>query len=151
MDNQMAGVAHKPQHEFWQRPLGETSAEVVRPNIRPAPNEICADCATEFLAGASFCHQCGLPRTEVTARAGAVPLEEAYGRIRSGLGLSGPALIAFSIGVACILIALVGGAAYSTQAFPDFPAIMLWRMQWLVGATAAFVAGILLKSQAPPK
>lgn len=151
MDNQMAGVAHKPQHEFWQRPLGESVAEVGRSAIRPAPDEVCAACTTEYLAGASFCHQCGLPRTEMPTGASTVPLEEAYDRIKSTLGLSGPALVAFSLGVACILIALIGGAAYSNQAFPDFPAIMLWRIQWLVGATAAFVAGILLKSPAPPK
>ena len=37
------------------------------------------------------------------------------------------------------------GFIYSVQNFADFQAIQFWRMQWLLGAVAAFVAGILLK------
>lgn len=148
----MAGVAHKAQHEFWQPPAAESvAAEVPRSPVRPAPYEICAACATEYLAGASFCHSCGVPRAEATGKSGPLYPAQVYQQMKIALGLSGAALVAFLIGIGCIGIALVGGATYSPQAYPDFPAIMLWRMQWLVGAMAAFVAGILLNSPAPPK
>lgn len=148
----MAGVAHKPQHEFWQRPAAESiGADAQLSALRPAPHEICAACATEYLAGASFCHQCGLPRAEISSKTPSLPVAQVYQQMRIGLGLSGPAMAAFMVGIGCVGIAIVGGATYSSQAYPDFPAIMLWRMQWLVGATAAFVAGILLKQPSPPK
>jgi hypothetical protein len=57
--------------------------------------------------------------------------------------------VAFLVGIICVAVAIIGGAAYSSEAYPDFPAIMLWRMQWLVAAVAAFVAGILLKRTEP--
>ena len=37
------------------------------------------------------------------------------------------------------------GMIYSVQTFNDFHAVQLYRMQWLLGAIAAFVAGVLLK------
>jgi hypothetical protein len=33
----------------------------------------------------------------------------------------------------------------SVQDFSDFEAIQLWRIQWMMAACAAFLAGILLK------
>jgi hypothetical protein len=38
---------------------------------------------------------------------------------------------------------------YSIQNLADFEAVQLWRMQWLLAAIAAFVAGVLLKHKAP--
>ncbi len=148
----MAGVAHKPQHEFWQRPAAESiSVDAQQSPLRPAPHEICAACATEYLAGASFCHQCGSPRDETNGTADSLLHLQIYQQMKIGLGLPGPAMAAFLIGIGCVGIAIIGGATYSSQSYPDFPAIMLWRTQWLVGATAAFVAGILLKHPSPPK
>jgi len=37
------------------------------------------------------------------------------------------------------------GFIYSVQTFNDFQAVQLYRMQWLLGAIAAFAAGLLLK------
>jgi hypothetical protein len=148
----MAGVAHKPQHEFWQRPAAESvGVDPQQSPVRPAPHEICAACAAEYLAGASFCHQCGLPRDETSTETPSLPGTYIYQQMRLGLGLSAPAMVAFLVGIGCVGIAIIGGATYSSQAYPDFPAIMLWRTQWLVGATAAFVAGLLLKHPSPPK
>jgi hypothetical protein len=31
--------------------------------------------------------------------------------------------------------------------YSDFEAIQLWRIQWLMGACAAFLAGILLRNR----
>jgi hypothetical protein len=35
----------------------------------------------------------------------------------------------------------------STQEFPDFEAVQLLRIQWLISACAAFLVGILLKNR----
>ena len=43
------------------------------------------------------------------------------------------------------------GLMYSVQTFNDFQAVQLFRMQWLLGAIAAFAAGLLLKKSPDPK
>jgi cytosine/uracil/thiamine/allantoin permease len=55
--------------------------------------------------------------------------------------------VAFLIGVACLLAALMVGVIYNIQNFGDFQAVQFWRVQWLLGAVAAFAGGILLKRQ----
>jgi cytosine/uracil/thiamine/allantoin permease len=37
------------------------------------------------------------------------------------------------------------GIIYSVQTFNDFQAVQWYRMQWLLGAIAAFAAGMLLR------
>jgi hypothetical protein len=68
--------------------------------------------------------------------------------IKSCLGLSTASLIAFVIGLSC-----VGGASLAgllpEKTFLDWQAIQYYRAEWLLAATAAFVAGILLKKQNP--
>jgi cytosine/uracil/thiamine/allantoin permease len=54
-------------------------------------------------------------------------------------------MIAFLVGLGCILAATLVGTLYTVETTLDFQAIQLWRIEWLAGAVAAFVAGILLK------
>ena len=138
----MAGVAQTAPTEFWQPPSSEVIAV---PSVRPTIDEVCARCGAEFMAGAGFCHGCGLGRVQEAQTLEMTSRNAKRRSLRHWLGISGASLTAFVVGLICILVAIIGGAAYSSQAFPDFPAIMLWRMQWLVAAVAAFVAGILLK------
>ncbi len=65
--------------------------------------------------------------------------------IKDWLGLSLASLIAFFAGLGCILAAIAVGLIYSVQSLADFQAIQLWRLEWLLAALVAFVAGILLK------
>ena len=65
--------------------------------------------------------------------------------VKDWLGLSFAALIAFFAGLGCILAAVAVGLIYSVQSLADFQAIQLWRLEWLLAALVAFVAGILLK------
>ncbi len=52
----------------------------------------------------------------------------------------------------CLIMAGVAvGMIYSVQTFNDFQAVQLYRMQWLLGAIAAFAAGLLLKKVAGPE
>jgi cytosine/uracil/thiamine/allantoin permease len=75
-----------------------------------------------------------------------------FHNIKRALGLSTAALIAFVAGLACLVMAGVAvGMIYSVQTFNDFQAVQLYRMQWLLGAIAAFAAGLLLKKKPDTK
>ncbi len=67
-----------------------------------------------------------------------------FHEIKSRTGLSTASLIAFVIGVGCIAGALLVGLL-TAKTFVDWQAIQFYRAEWLLAATAAFVAGILLK------
>lgn len=66
--------------------------------------------------------------------------------IKSRLGLPSASLIAFVVGLGCVAGALLVGLL-NARTLVDWQAIQFYRAEWLLGATAAFVAGILLKKQ----
>ncbi len=142
----MSQAVQNPTQEFWQPP-------VAHPQSLPALESTCQGCASEFMVGARFCHVCGTSRATKSA-AGAVhawmqPVEFLraleFQSVKDWLGLSIASLIAFFTGMGCILAAIVIGLVYSVQSLADFQAIQLWRLEWLLAALVAFVAGILLK------
>ncbi len=67
-----------------------------------------------------------------------------FHEIKSWIGLSTASLIAFVIGIGCIAGALLVGLL-TAKNFVDWQAIQFYRVEWLLAATASFVAGILLK------
>jgi len=67
-----------------------------------------------------------------------------FHEIKSGLGLSTASLIAFVIGLSCVAGALLVGLL-TAKTLVDWQAIQYYRAEWLLAATASFVAGILLK------
>lgn len=114
--------------------------------------EACHSCGSEFMVGSLFCHTCGAARSQV----GLSPVTRLvnnfgflrameFQNIKRQLGLPLPALISFLLGMGCVLATILVGVIYSVHNFADFQAIQLWRMEWLLAAVAAFVAGILLK------
>ena len=70
-----------------------------------------------------------------------------FHEIKSRIGLSTASLIAFLIGIGCIAGALLVGFL-TAKTLVDWQAIQFYRAEWLLGATASFVAGILLKKDA---
>jgi hypothetical protein len=52
------------------------------------------------------------------------------------------------IGLGCVVGAIGVSVFYKASNLAEFQAIQMWRVEWLLGATASFVAGILLKN--PP-
>jgi hypothetical protein len=68
-----------------------------------------------------------------------------FHQIKRWIGLPTPSLVAFFIGLGCIAGAIGVSLVYKPQNFVDFQAIQMWRIEWLLAATASFVAGILLK------
>jgi hypothetical protein len=137
----MSDVVHDAQQEFWRPPAGAAEA------AHPGMVEICDGCASEFMVGSLFCHVCGASRQARTATTHwALYLQ--FHNIKRALGLSTGALMAFLVGMVCLIMAGIAvGMIYSVQTFNDFQAVQLYRMQWLLGAIAAFAAGLLLKKK----
>jgi hypothetical protein len=67
-----------------------------------------------------------------------------FHEIKKWVGLSTASLIAFIVGIACVAGALLVGLL-NAKTFVDWQAIQFYRAEWLLAATASFVAGILLK------
>lgn len=61
------------------------------------------------------------------------------------LELTTAAFIAFLVGVICLVGALAVGVIFGAKTLLDWQAIQLWRIEWLLGAIAAFIAGLLLR------
>jgi len=141
----MADVVRDAQHEFWRPPV--VAAEAARPGMV----EVCDGCSSEFMVGSLFCHVCGMSR-EVRTSTAHWTLYLQFHNIKRALGLSTAALIAFVAGMACLVMAAVAvSIIYSVQTFNDFQAVQSYRMQWLLGAIAAFTAGLLLKKRPDTK
>jgi len=128
--------------EFWRPPL-ETRQEAV-PMVQA---ESCVRCGTELIAGSRFCHICGKARKPqfVVHRIQWARLLDVH-RIEERLGLPMPSLVALVAGVLCALAAIGTGLIYTASTALDWQAVQIWRIEWLLAAVVAFLAGILLKA-----
>lgn len=143
--------------------------------VAQSTTDACARCHGEFMIGAHFCHTCGQRRPEAgmhaRSMAGLLAGKLAWTRpwgdsvaaywreislpdwlhylhfheIKRWVGLPTAALIAFIIGLGCVAGAIGVSLFYKASNLAEFQAIQMWRIEWLLGATASFVAGILLK------
>lgn len=112
---------------------------------RPERSSTCR-CGTEFIVSSLYCHACGARRPDLNpARTLEIPGLSEFVSLVEPLGLTTPAAIAFVAGVLCIAGALAVSAFFSARTLLDWQAIQLWRIEWLLAAIAAFVAGCLLK------
>jgi len=68
-----------------------------------------------------------------------------FHEIKRWVGLPTASLITFIIGLGCVAGALGVSLFYKASNLAEFQAIQMWRIEWLLAATASFVAGILLK------
>lgn len=175
----MAEVIQDTHQEFWRSPTAvEPVAEGLLPPAAQDLAQTCADCSTEFMIGARFCHACGLrrPSTTIVGRDAEVMAglwAQGVARVRTWsdsaaaawrrlsfpdwlhylhfheikrwVGLPTAPLIAFMIGVGCVTGAIGVSLFYKASNLAEFQAIQMWRIEWLLAATASFVAGILLK------
>lgn len=142
----MSDIAHDVRQEFWRPPQAQPATTAALP-------EACRRCGTEFMVGAAFCHICGMGRHRSASNGAGNWIQHLsflneldFTRVKSFFGLPVASLCAFLAGCAFMVVALAQGLR-SAQEFSDFELIQLWRMQWMVAACAAFLAGILLKSR----
>jgi hypothetical protein len=141
----MAGVVHSPTQEFWQPPSQTQAQEQPGRMV-----EVCDRCGNEFVVGARYCHVCGETRGARAHSSSAVgrylrPVATFFVSVRRGIGLSAASLVALAIGLGCILAAVFLGVFYTAATVLDWQALQVWRLEWLLGAAVAFIAGILLK------
>jgi hypothetical protein len=154
----MADVVPNTQQEFWRPPVAEPGA--ITPVVTPALVEVCDRCESEYIAGSRYCHLCGHARVsengfswEASLQQGKAFLEhlqfqniERFAvRARKELGLSQGSLVAFVMGLVCVLAAIAVGLVFAVQTTLDWQALQIWRIEWLLGALVCFVAAILLK------
>ena len=145
INNRMASmgeVANQVHHEFWRPPVQSSDAAATHEYI-----ETCRRCGTEFIVSSRFCHACGATRPELnaTSRAIEIPGLAELSALGERFGLTTPSLIAFLVGVVCVVGALTVGVVFSARTLLDWQAIQIWRIEWLLGAISALVAGCLLK------
>jgi hypothetical protein len=156
----MSEVAQNAERDFWRPPVVAPSA-ALEPAIPPSLIEVCDRCETEFIPGSRFCHVCGATRSETStshvlqnwARQALSwvrhlefhNIERWIVSTRQRLGLPTMSLAAFAVGLGCLLFAIGVGLFFSVRTTLDWEAVQVWRIQWLLGASASFLAGILLK------
>ena|ERR1035438_3013050 len=139
----MAEALDRAQNEFWRPPVAVSEV-----TIGQDPSETCDGCGTEFILGSRFCHSCGATRPELQAtRAIEIPGLMELTALGKRLGLTTPALAAFLFGMLCLAGALAVGIVFTARTALDWQAIQLWRIEWLLGAIAAFGAGCMLKKK----
>ncbi len=141
----MSQAAHDLHGEFWKPPVADEVAGPARSET--APVRACRRCGTEFITGARYCHVCGASRTASrhSLQSTLVLAHDAARWLRDSLKLPAWSLAAFGLGVVCFAAAVLTGFLFSADTLSDWQAIQAWRMEWLLGSIAAFVAGILLK------
>ena len=137
----MAEAANQVQHDFWRPPLA-VSGVIASPDRTSA----CRHCGSEFIVSSLYRHTCGAKRPDLNAaRTLDIPGRAELVSLGERLGLTLPALAAFLLGMLCLVGALAVSVCFSPRTALDWQAIQLWRIEWLLGAVAAFVAGCLLK------
>ena len=159
----MSEVARNAEREFWQPPVVAPPV-VLTPVAQPGMVEACNRCETEFIPGSRFCHVCGASRSEQETKHPATAwmreiltwarhlefhnIEKWIAGVRVKLGLSTAALVSFVLGLICVAGAVGVGLIFTVQTTLDWQAVQVWRIEWLLGASASFLAGILLKKSA---
>ena len=140
----MGEAANQLQHEFWRPPMPAAAPDTA---ASQEFIETCRRCGTEFIVSSRFCHACGAMRPEVNGgwRVMELPGLAELSALGERLGLTTVALLAFVVGIGCIVGALAVGLVFSARTVLDWQAIQMWRIEWLLGAIAAFAAGRLVK------
>lgn len=140
----MPPVARTQREEYW-RPADPVTARIAGPILTQG---LCRDCGAEFSTGARFCHLCGLERNRRPIPAlPSLSFVDFFdvAMLRQRLRLSVASLVFFFVGIACLLIACSLGLLYKSETLLQWQALQYWRIEWLLGAAAAMLAGILLK------
>lgn len=140
----MEQVAEKVQQEYWRPAIQPQKIREIPADVR-SQLEVCDSCGTEFVVGARFCHVCGGGRQAVASRSSRLTEVLDFENIRHALGLSTASLVTFFLGMAAVIAAISVGFIYSANTLVDWQAVQTWRMEWMLAAIVAFVAGILLR------
>ncbi len=144
----MAHASGSTSQEYW-RPPNPNAARLFETPL--AAEVACWRCGMDYRPAARFCHICGASR-EVNSRTATVPInlraetqKSQKRQMPSFLSLPLGSFLCFVLGVACIVGAALLGTIYKTDTLVDWQAVQIWRIEWLLAALAALIAGLLLK------
>lgn len=141
----MSGAARKFDQDYWKPPRSVEYAAEDRAAVAAPTAMSCPECGTEFIVGARYCHVCGGER-KLTGEQSRGFLEMLdFDRIRQSIGLPIASLICLGLGIAFVVAAIVTGLIYTANTVLDWQAVQVWRIEWLLAAAVALIAGILLK------
>jgi hypothetical protein len=149
MENPVQGYGGK--QEFW-KPAPASRQDFWKPAPASSPSELlstekeCAECGTGLVADAHFCHACGASLANETTTLD-VPAWFSVSALCGFLGLAPIALGCLTLGLICLIAAIMTGFIYSAGTLLDWQAVQIWRIEWLLAATAFFVAGVLLNKK----
>jgi hypothetical protein len=152
----MSEAVPNTHNEFWRPPLIAEPCDALEAAITPAV-DACPRCGAEFMVAARFCYACGCARPGIRLEQSWTGYLEFHNIkrgalvVKQALGLPLPSMVCFLLGVFCLLSAIAVGFIAPADTLADFQAIQLWRMEWLLGGVAVFVAGILLRRSSPPQ
>ena len=139
----MASPAGSTSQEYW-RPSNPDVARLI-PQVRG----ICWRCGMDYSPGTRYCSFCGGAREALSAEAYAhSPAIRSREKARETLAwacLSPACCLAAALVFA--LAAVLTGVVYQQSTWVDWQAVQTWRMEWLLGAIVALLAGILLKKK----
>jgi hypothetical protein len=141
----MPEAVREANKEYW-RPANVVAARLIQPLTT---HILCPECETEYTPGANFCHVCGKERDQQAPSQTKLTFAQLLDMevIRKLLGLSWGSLVFFIIGLTFMLGALLTGFVYRASTLLDWQAVQMWRIEWLLAAAAAMLAGILLKKR----
>ena len=109
----------------------------------------CSNCDTELVIGSRFCHNCGITFGAAPARRFRWKFDwkrlTDVRPLQAALNLPLLSLIAMAAAVLCVLAALTVGLFYSADSALEWQAIQTWRIEWMLAAVVALLAGILCK------
>jgi hypothetical protein len=137
------------QHEDFWRPLpsGKSASNV---GAQPA-RERCHQCKTELAVAASFCHACGVKQANHQGESLSSRSRLEIRAVLHALDQNVASMIALVLGCVCMLAAVLTAFFFKVSTLSDWQAVQLWRIEWLLGAIAWFLVGILLKRRTPPQ
>jgi hypothetical protein len=140
----MASAAKSTSQEYW-RPSDPNVARVI-----PSLRGICWHCGMDYTPGSRYCHSCGVAREASNVEP--FPQRENEHETdrstqRRKFPLSTPSLVLLIAGLVCALAAVMTGVVYREDTLVDWQAVQTWRIEWLLGAVVALLAGILLRDK----
>lgn len=144
----MAPIAqnYEERQEFWKPVVAHRQQSQA---ATASAEQICQNCGSDYVLGSRFCHVCGADRhvnLADTTHSGIATWLDFVG-LRDALGQSTASFVALILGCACLIAAVLTGFLFNATTLLDWQAVQLWRIEWLLGAAAVFVAGVLLKKK----
>lgn len=106
--------------------------------------DICHHCGTEFVVRSPFCRMCGWRAENYQVSELETNTKLDFRFLRRKMNLSTAALVCLIIGIGCLGAAISVGFIFSANTLVDWQAIQIWRIEWLLATSVAFIAGILL-------